>query len=212
MKTPALRQPIIKFCGFLALLGCLLVSLGDVAGAIVAGHNPISETISKLAIGEHAWIQDLGLDAYAVGVAALSFGLFLRIEGDVRWHAGLALLVALSVNIFLIAEHNQYAGRPGRGAAIHIYLVYILYGLVALIPILLAKEVRYFGQKWRTYSYTFASLWLVLAPFFFLVPDWVNGAYERFLALFLVFGAGALGYKLFQTQQQGKLLRGTKTS
>ena len=205
-----LQQSVIRFCGFIALLGCLLVSLGDVAGAIVAGHNPISETISKLAIGKHAWIQDLGLDAYAVGVAALSFGLFLLIKGDLRWHAGLALLLALSVNIFLIAEHNQYAGRPGRGAAIHIYLVYILYGLVALIPVFLAKGLQHLGEQWRTYSYMFAGLWLVLAPFFFLVPEWINGAYERFLALFLLIGAGTLGYKLFAEKYQSESQKETK--
>ncbi len=34
---------------------------------------------------------------------------------------GAALLVLLGINVILIAEHNQYAGREGVGASIHIY-------------------------------------------------------------------------------------------
>ena len=193
---------ITKVCGVIAVAGCVLVSLADLVGTIVKGHNPISQTISKLAIGEHAWIQDVGLDAYAVGVFALAVGLFLVVSGGWRWYTGLVLLVLLGIDIVFISEHNQYAGRPGRGAAIHIYLVYALYALVAAIPLFLAEGMRRFDKRWRVGSWAMSLSWLVLAPFFFFVPDTMNGAYERFLALFLVVSVASVGYKLTQVNSE----------
>jgi len=40
-------------------------------GAIaVDGYNPIQQTISNLAINQKAWIQDIGLNLFAVSFAA----------------------------------------------------------------------------------------------------------------------------------------------
>ena len=36
------------------------------------------------------------------------------------------LLVLFDIDVILIAEHNQYAGRKGVGASIHIQCVYVL--------------------------------------------------------------------------------------
>lgn len=180
----------------------MLVTLANLVGIIVKSHNPVSQTISRLAIGEYAWIQDLGLDAYAIGIFALTIGLYLSLDKTWRTLSGFVLLILLSVDILLIAEHNQYLGRPGRGEAIHIYLVYALYALVALIPMLLAKALSVFGERWRRRSWIFATLWLVLAPFFFVVPDNINGGVERLLALFLLFGVGFTGWQLMVTQSQ----------
>ena len=201
MNHAARTISVIKACGLIAVAGCILVSLADVVGVIIVSLNPISASISKLAIGEYAWIQDLGLDAYALGVFALAVGLFLQVRGDGRWHTGLLLLLVLGIDIILIAEHNQYTGRPERGVAIHIYLVYALYALVAVIPLFLARGLKRFGRHWRVGSLVMSGLWLVLAPFFFFVPDSVDGAYERFLALFLVLSVGGAGWKLIRVNR-----------
>ena len=41
----------------------------DVIGImLVDDHNPISDTISALAIEKYAWVQDIGLELYAVAL------------------------------------------------------------------------------------------------------------------------------------------------
>ena len=187
-------------CGIVALLGCGLVTAANLIGILVVeDHNPFSETISKLAIGKYAWIQDAGLDAYAAGLFALALGLYLTLSGGWRWRLGLGLLVILSIDVILIAEHNQYAGRPGRGAAIHIYLVYALYALFTLVSFLLAAPLKKLGDAWRKFSLAVSAAWFVLAPLFFIVPDSWDGAYERFLALFLLVWVAALAWRLVRS-------------
>lgn len=200
LETSSLRRRVIVGCGVVALLGCVLVTAANFIGILVVdAHNPISETISKLAIGEHAWIQDLGLDAFAIGLFSLALGLHLTLSGGWRWQAGLVLLILLGVDVLLIAEHNQYAGRPGRGAAIHIYCVYALYGLFSLITFLLAANLKKLGDRWRRFSLSISVSWLVLAPLFFVVPTRWDGAFERFLALFLLAWVGGLAWQLSST-------------
>jgi len=196
-NSSPLRRRTIVGCGVIALLGCILVTAANLIGILVVdAHNPISETISKLAIGDYAWIQDLGLDAFAIGLFALALGLYLRLSGGWRWQVGLGLVVLLGIDVLLIAEHNQYAGRPGRGAAIHIYCVYALYALFAASTFLLAKNLKKLGARWHSFSLVVSVGWLVLAPFFFVVPDSWDGAYERFLALFILVWVGGLAWKL----------------
>ena len=112
-------------CGIIGIFGCISVIIADIIGIIVVEkHNPISETISALAITKSAWIQDTGLNLYAAAMIACAIGLYAwNLEG-VRWKIAAVLLGLLGIDIILIAEHNQYAGRPGVGAAIHIYCVY----------------------------------------------------------------------------------------
>lgn len=112
---------------------------GNIIGIIVLEkHDPISETISALAIEKYAWIQDIGLDFFATGLIACAVGLYAWNLNGAKWKIGNFLLLLLGVDIVLIAEHNQYAGRPGVGAAIHIYCVYALALLFTLITLLLA--------------------------------------------------------------------------
>ncbi len=127
------KELIYKICGIIGILGCLGVIAGDIIGIMVhEAHNPISNTISMLAIGKYGWIQDLGLDILAVGFLALAAGLYAWKRSGTKWIISLIILVLIAVDIILIAEHNQYAGRPGN--TIHRKLVY---ALALLFPALL---------------------------------------------------------------------------
>lgn len=176
-------------CGVIGLIGSFAAVLANLIGIwVVEQHDPISETISKLAIGEYAWIQDLGLDFYAAGVVACAVGLYAWNLSKVRWKLGALCFVALGVIVILIAEHNQYAGQPeNNGQAIHIYLVYAFGILFALSTILFSFGLRRVSERWYRFSLGMGIAWLVLAPIFFYVPTAWDGAYERFLGL-LVFG------------------------
>lgn len=174
-------------CGILGLVGCAGVLIAQIAGIIVVeDHNPISETISKLAIGEHAWIQDLGLDFFGGAAIACGVGLYAWNLGDYKWKIGALALVVIGVDVILIAEHNQYAGRPGRGAAIHIYLVYAFGLLFALSSFLLSFGLGRLSSNWQRFSMGTAIVWLVLAPIFFFIPTGWDGAYERFLGVLVL--------------------------
>ena len=188
-----------SLCGAVGLLGCLGVVAGDVAGIIVyEPHNPISETISNLAAGQYAWIQDISLDLFAASSIASGLGLANWRLGAFRWKAAAALLVMLGVDLVLIAEHNQYAGRNVPGATIHTACVYALGALFTLITFLLASDLRRIGPAWARFDLTVAVIWIIAAPFFFLVPTGWDGAYERTLALMVVIWFAAISWLLIK--------------
>ena len=190
MSCEELRRAARNFsltCGILGLIGCVGVVIGQIAGVIlVEKHNPISETISKLAIGKYAWVQDVGLDLYAVAVIAIGVGLYAWNLGGLKWKIGSLLLVVLGVDVILIAEHNQYADRPGYGTAIHIYLVYAFGLLFALSAFLTAFGLRKIHQHWYYFNLGTTIAWLIFAPIFFFVPTGWDGLYERLLGVFIL--------------------------
>ena len=192
-------------CGIIGIFGCISVVIADIIGIIIVeNHNPISETISALAITKSAWIQDLGLDLYAVAMFACAIGLYQWNLGGLRWKIASVLLGLLGIDIILIAEHNQYAGREGIGASIHIQCVYALAVLFAAITFLASFGLRRVGRNWYRYSMGTAIIWTVLAPFFFFVPTNINGAYERFISLITISWVAAISWLLIK-RGQGKL-------
>ena len=190
---------LLLVCGIIGIFGCLSVIIADIVGIIVVeSHNPITETISALAITKHAWIQDLGLDLYAAAMIACAIGLFVWNLGGLRWKIAAVLLGLLGVDVILIAEHNQYAGRPGVGAAIHIYCVYALAILFAATSLLLSFGLRKVGRNWYRYSMGTAIIWTILAPIFFFVPTSIDGAYERFISLITISWVAAISWLLIK--------------
>lgn len=184
-------------CGWLGILGCISVVVTDIIGIIVVdNHNPISETISSLAITDYAWIQDSGLDLFALAFAACATGLLLINLGDWKWKTGSFMLLLLAVDILLIAEHNQYAGREGVGASIHIYCVYVLGVLFTLAPFLISFGLSELKGSWSRYSLGTAIAWAALCPIFFFVPDSWDGAYERFISLIVIAWVAAISWML----------------
>lgn len=181
------------------MLGSFAVVAANIIGILlVEQHNPISETISKLAIGDYAWIQDLGLDLFAISLFAIAIGLFKWSVGGWRWQTGAFLLILLCFDILVIAEHNQYAGQDNSGANIHIHAVYVLGLLVALAALLLGFDLRRISRNWSRFSIGLSIVWTVLGPIFFVVPTSWNGAYERFVALIMVTWVVALSGLLIQ--------------
>ena len=125
-------------------------------------------------------------------------GLFVWNLGGLRWKTAAVLLGLLGVDVILIAEHNQYAGRPGVGAAIHIYCVYALAILFAATSLLLSFGLRKVGRNWYRYSMGTAIIWTILAPIFFFVPTSIDGAYERFISLITISWVAAISWLLIK--------------
>ena len=179
------------------MLGCAGVIITDIVGiALHEKHDPISDTISMLAIGKYGWIQDWGLDILAFGFLALAVGLFIWKSSGIKWIISLIIIVLISIDLVMIAEHNQYAGRPGY--SIHMPLVYTLAGLFLILTIIISFDLQNLRAFLKRFSLWIAGLWLVLAPLLPLMPDSVDGAYERFTCSLITIWLSVVSYQLFQ--------------
>ncbi|SDK10932.1 DUF998 domain-containing protein [Microbulbifer yueqingensis] len=197
-SSPREGSRLVLALAYIALAACVLVVLSDVIGWLVVDrHNPITETISTLAIGKYAWIQDLGLDIFGVGLIAAAIALLRWDFGGWRRWVSAALLLLIAGVIFVISEYNQYRGYDDFGGKVHRACSFSLYALVFLLAIFLAFELREIGRRYFLFSLSFAGLWLVGGPLFmFLVPTTVDGAVERLLGLAFVSWVAMLAWLL----------------
>jgi peptidoglycan/LPS O-acetylase OafA/YrhL len=185
--------------GIIGLLSCLVVVLADITGIIVNdGYNPISETISDLAVGGQSYILDYGLYAFGIGVMACALGLLTWNLGGRRWKLSAGLLILLAIDIIVIAARNEYGdGNPG-GTEIHVYLVYIFGILFTIITALLGYDFERISPFWKVFSFAIAVAWIILAPLFFFAPDNWDGAFEQFVGLVMSAGVVAISWLLLR--------------
>lgn len=178
---------LFRTCGMIGLIGCASVVAADViAWMLVEGYNPISQTISDLAVGDGSWLIDLGLFLFGAAYGAAAVGLFSWRLAGLSWTLGAAAMVLLGIDVLVIAMVNQYAGTANRGGDIHISAVYALGVLFAFACLLVVPGLKKLPASWYRFSLIIGVFWIIASPFFFLVPDGWEGAYERFLGLILV--------------------------
>ena len=187
---------LTRTLSWLAFAGIAVVLLTHfVAVLVVDEHSFVADTISDLAIKEKAWIQDFGLDALALSYFCLG-GLILMLRDALAKQSRLSPLlacvsfIAAGVLLIFIAEHNQYANRPGRGESIHIYLVTAFYLSNSLAMLLLCYSSIWTDSLARGLTWIF----ILGAPWFFFLPDHIDGLYEKAVAVFL------LAYLFFSTR------------
>ena len=177
----------LLLCGGLSVLSCLVVFAANLMGMVLVDeHNPISETISALAVGEFAWVIDAALILYAAGLAALAAGLYAWNLGKIRWKVGTLAVGLVAIAIIVIAVFNEYAGAANAGANIHRKSVYALGLLFPLATLLLAVGLGKVDPIWYRYSLSTCLVWIIFAPLFFYIPTNFDGAYERFIASIMV--------------------------
>lgn len=199
MSPGVMKSKRSLICGIIGLIGCISVVAADLIGIVVVErHNPISETISKLAINEYAWIQDIGLDIFAIGLIACAIALYTQPLGGFRWKFSAMLLVFLGIDVFLISEYNQYADASSVGSTIHLYLVSALGIAFALVAFFVAPGLRKISLKWYRFSLWISIVWTLSAPLFFVVPTAWDGAYERLVALIMVTWVTGLSWLLIK--------------
>lgn len=181
-----------RILGSIALFGCGFVLVCDVVmWFLVEGYNPIGQTISELAAGPHAEIQDTGIVVFALGIATLTAGMILRgWGGRLSWAVRIAF-VLLGLDVVMIALWNEYGDAEAGGLVIHGYLVAMLYVLTAFVLWFGTSVPPARGDQTARFGKIAAAVWVPTAPLFYVVPDTVDGLYERGLALVMV-GAVAL--------------------
>ena len=193
-----------RLLGGAALAGCAVVLLCDVVmWFLVEGYDPLGQTISELAAGPHHWVQDGGILVFVLGVAALTVGMALRGTSDALSWAVRAGFVLLAIDVALIALWNEYGdGEPG-GVEIHLYCVGALYVLVGFLLWFGPSVPPARGERTARLAKGVAIAWVVAAPLFYVVPDGVDGAYERMLAAVMVGAVAIAAHQLYRRPKEG---------
>lgn len=163
-------------------LGCFTVIVGlIVAQMMVPDHDWIADTISDLAAGENEIIMDIALYSFAASFFAVALGLS-HIRGD-GWPLTMAALsmAGIAALIVVIGARNEYGDNDSDGVVIHVYLVYVLGALMAVVPFLVASGTQVVRRSFRVALRLLGALWIIAAPVFFFLPTGVDGLYERAL-------------------------------
>ena len=182
-STSAFGETTSRACAALAAMGSIAVVAADLIGLAVNERvGFVADTISDLAAGRHAWIQDVGLYAFAAGLLALAAGLLRFRFGRWSWWIGAALLALLAIAIVVIGAHGEYGDRDVGGLVIHIYVVVALGIGFATVGGLLASGLSRIEGPWSRINGVLVVIWIVAAPVFFVVPTSWDGLYERGVA------------------------------
>ncbi|HTX68289.1 MAG TPA: DUF998 domain-containing protein [Thermoleophilia bacterium] len=91
-------------CGALAVLGVLYffaaVSVGE---SLQPMYDPVTRTISELAVGRYGWLQVSAFVALGLSLWALPAGMWRRVRATVSSRLGLVLLVVCGASSFVAA-------------------------------------------------------------------------------------------------------------
>lgn len=178
---------LLSASGILAIAGSIILLLGNIIGSfVVPNHDWIADTVSDLAAGKYEIIQDVALYCYASSLIACTIGAaHLHLDGT-RWNIGIACLGLLAVCVVIIGARNEYGDQDNEGIVIHIYVVYVLGLLFAVLLLSMAQGMAKIARRYALISYVCAALWIVGAPVFFFMPTGFDGAFERALGVITV--------------------------
>ncbi len=199
---PALQeQPfLLMTLGLTAVAGCLIMAITIyIADMVVPDHDWVSGTISDLGAGEYEYIVDMGIYAFSGSIIATALLAAHVHLGGWRWSLGILCLAMLGLVVFLVGARNEYGDNDSEGVVIHSYLVYAIGVLITAICFLMSKAAARAGRIYRRLLITIGSVWVVSAPMFFILPDNIDGAYERYLGL-LAFAMVGVFATLFITR------------
>jgi hypothetical membrane protein len=171
-----------------AILGCAIFGLAIlIADFVVPNHDWIADTISDLGAGKYEFIVDIGIYAFSASLVSVALAASHVHLGGWRWSVGAVGFALLALIVFLVGARNEYGDNDSEGIVIHIYLVYVLGLLLAVLPWAMGQGASRVGVNYRRVLFGFSALWTISAPVFFFLPNNVDGIYERYLGL-IAFG------------------------
>ncbi|WP_299613649.1 DUF998 domain-containing protein [uncultured Tateyamaria sp.] len=180
-------KDLLTATGIIAILGSILMVLGNIVGSIVVpNHDWVADTVSDLAAGRYEIIQDVALYGYAAAVMACAVGAAHLHQDGTRWNLGIGCLALLVMCIIIIGARNEYGDQDNEGVVIHIYVVYVIGFLFAALFLLMGRGMAMVARRYALISYVCAALWIFGAPIFFFMPTGYDGAYERGLGVITV--------------------------
>ena len=179
-----LKPGFMVVLGSYAFLGCILFGLSIlIADFVVPDHDWVADTISDLGAGKYEFIVDIGI--YAFSASLISIALLAAHDhlGGLRWSVGAVGFAVLGLIVFLVGARNEYGDNDSDGWVIHVYLVYALGLLMAILPWAMAQGAGRVSRNLGRILITISVLWTVSAPIFFFLPTNIDGMYERYLGL-----------------------------
>jgi|GEM_PF-6598606 len=197
---------IYAWLGWFALTSAIAFVAADVAmWPLVPGYDPLSGTISDLAAGPLDWIMDGAIVFFALGVLALTIGYIFRDDGDGKSWLVRICLILIALALLPMALLEKYSRPDAEGLVLHPYLVTMMGVFVAAVlwfaP---APEER---RRFPLDPRLFAGLWMITAPFLDVVPDSIQGAYERFLMWMLMAAVAAGAWRLLKETPDARTRR-----
>lgn len=178
------RPDFIKALAIFAIFGCAVFAVSIlIADFVVPNHDWVADTISDLGAGRYEFIVDIGIYAFSASFLALALLAAHSHLGGWAWSGGIVGLAILALVIFLVGARNEYGDNDSEGVVIHVYLVYALGVLIAVTPLLLAAGAKTIANSHQQALIGFSAVWAVSAPIFFMLPNSIDGIYERYLGL-----------------------------
>ncbi|QIQ85634.1 DUF998 domain-containing protein [Erythrobacter sp.] len=188
--------------GGVVIAGCLVAIVLDLVGAGLSDRvGLVRDTISNLAAKEGNAtpvdeLADTGLYAFAAAVLATLAGLLRwRIE-RLDWKIGAGSLAVVAACVTLIAGYEAYSG--GDGPVIHYRLVYALGAAFPVAVLMTAGQFYRINNALGIALYALGAIWVVAAPFLFVVPTAWDGAYERLLAALMLGWFATMGLMIWR--------------
>lgn len=179
-EKPAFMIPL----GWYAILGCMVLGIAIlIADFVVPNHDWVADTISDLGAGRYEFIVDIGIYAFAASLLSIALLASHAHLGGWRWSFGTVGFAVLALIVFLVGARNEYGDNDTDGVVIHIYLVYAIGILMAVLPWAMADGARRIEPYYGRILVGISVLWALSAPFFFFLTDTIDGIYERYLGL-----------------------------
>ena len=180
------RPWLLIALGIIGLGGAAALVIGTlVAPIFVPDHNWISDTISDLAAGQWEILMDVALYGFAAGLMATALSSAHAHLGAAGWSAGVLSLSVLATLVIIIGARNEYGDNDSDGVVIHIYLVYGLGVLFAVVSAVMQSGLRNSGHvRAGRWLIGLGAGWVIMSPVFLMSPTSVDGLLERILGLF----------------------------
>lgn len=202
-ESAAYNKQLLTAVGYVAILGCVAMLLGNVIGSIVVpDHDWVADTVSDLAAGKYEIIQDVALYGYAASLVACAIGAAHFHRDGTKWNLGIGCLALLAMCVVIIGARNEYGDSDNEGIVIHIYVVYVIGLLFAALFVLMGHGMSSVAKWYASLSYFCAVLWIIGAPAFFFMPTGYDGAFERGLGGITIVWVIAFSWMLVSTARR----------
>jgi hypothetical protein len=123
------KQQLLKYGEIVLIIVSTSIVVADIVGILmVEDQDPIRQTISQLTHSKYSYIQDIGLTVFEIGIL-LGMALYVWKSNFTMLKLGAFLLSIIGICIVVLAEFNQFAGKPGTTN--HIVLAVVI-GLLYL--------------------------------------------------------------------------------
>lgn len=172
-----------RVAGWLGLLGSLvMLTTSVIAPLLHSDMNFVTHTVSELADGKLASVQDLGLGALG---AAAGVGLYRLHLGGFVWKVGLVAMVLVGAAVCLLALYNEYGDFNPSRLTIHRELVWTIgVGLVVALFSLM-KGLGRVRRGLAVFTLVVGVILLLGVPFLANFPGGWDGLYERAIRVFV---------------------------